>query len=139
MPWFPTATDYQKTGFYTFVEPRKGLGNEACPKWNPQSEFTSDEENSTFQGIFMPMDTLHPEETGAAKLTLQSKVLDHTVYTSSNLVKILILTKGVDFFDTLIFISPLAFHRSDLRKPAPQGKAPRRAELCPWKWCGAGL
>ena len=46
------------------------------PKWNPQSEFTSDEENSTFQGIFMPMDTLHPEETGAAKLTLQSKVLD---------------------------------------------------------------
>ena len=71
------------------------------PKWNPQSEFTSDEENSTFQGIFMPMDTLHPEETGAAKLTLQSKVLDHTVYTSSNLVKILILTKGVDFFDTL--------------------------------------
>ena len=53
----------------------------------------------------MPMDTLHPEETGAAKLTLQSKVLDHTVYTSSNLVKILILTKGVDFFDTLIFIT----------------------------------
>ena len=50
---------------------------------------------------FMPMDTLHPEETGAAKLTLQSKVLDRTVYTSSNLVKILILTKGVDFFDTL--------------------------------------
>ena len=77
------------------------MGNEACPKWNPQSEFTSDEENSTFQGIFMPMDTLHPEETGAAKLTLQSKVLDHTVYTSDNLVKILILTKGVDFFDTL--------------------------------------
>ena len=24
----------------------------------------------------MPMDTLHPEENGAAKLTLQSKVLD---------------------------------------------------------------
>ena len=46
------------------------------PKWNPQSEFISDEENSKFQGIFMPMDTLHPEETGAAKLTLQSKVLD---------------------------------------------------------------
>ncbi len=46
MPWFPTATDYQKTGFYTFVEPRKGLGNEACPKWNPQSEFTSDEDKS---------------------------------------------------------------------------------------------
>ena len=49
--------------------------------WNPQSEFTSDEENSTFQGIFMPM--------------------ERTVYTYSNLVKILILTKGVDFFDTL--------------------------------------
>ena len=77
------------------------MGNKGFPKFNPQSEFTSDEENSTFQGIFMPMDTLHPEETGAAKLTLQSKVLDHTVYTSSNLVKILILTKGVDFFDTL--------------------------------------
>ena len=57
------------------------MGNEACPKWNPQSEFTSDEENSTFQGIFMPM--------------------ERTVYTYSNLVKILILTKGVDFFDTL--------------------------------------
>ena len=81
MPWFPAATDYQKTGFYTFVEPQKGLGNEACPKWNPQSEFTSDEENSTFQGIFMP--------------------IERTVYTYSNLVKILILTKGVDFFDTL--------------------------------------
>ncbi|WP_418433538.1 hypothetical protein, partial [Anaerotignum lactatifermentans] len=39
------------------------------------------EENSTFQGIFMPM--------------------ERTVYTYSNLVKILILTKGVDFFDTL--------------------------------------
>ena len=51
------------------------------PKWNPQSKFTSDEENSTFQGIFMPM--------------------ERTVYTYSNLVKILILTKGVDFFDTL--------------------------------------
>ena len=48
------------------------------PKFNPQSEFTSDEENSTFQGIFMPM--------------------ERTVYTYSNLVKILILTKGVDFF-----------------------------------------
>ena len=78
------------------------------PKWNPQSEFTSDEENSTFQGIFMPMDTLHPKETGAAKLTLQSKVLDHTVYTSSNLVKILILTKGVDFFGTLMPWFPTA-------------------------------
>ncbi len=44
---------------------RKGLGNKlfitllrkagfACrpfPKWNPQSEFTSDEENSEFQGF----------------------------------------------------------------------------------------
>ena len=81
MPWFPAATDYQKTGFYTFVEPQKGLGNEACPKWNPQSEFTSDEENSTFQGIFMPM--------------------ERTVYTYSKLVKILILTKGAGFSGTL--------------------------------------
>ncbi len=61
------------------------MGNEACPEWNPQSEFTSDEENSTFQGIFMPM--------------------ERTVYTYSNLVKILILTKGVDFFDTLNSVS----------------------------------
>ena len=51
MPWFPTATDYQKTGFYTFVEPRKGLGNEVFPNWNPQSEFTSDEEKAKFQGF----------------------------------------------------------------------------------------
>ena len=29
---------------------RKGLGNEAFPKWNPQSEFISGEENSGFQG-----------------------------------------------------------------------------------------
>ena len=36
------------------------------PNWNPQSEFISDEENSEFQGIFMPMDTLHPEENGDA-------------------------------------------------------------------------
>ena len=57
------------------------MGNKGFPKFNPQSEFTSDEENSTFQGIFMPM--------------------ERTVYTYSNLVKILILTKGVDFIDTL--------------------------------------
>ena len=31
--------------------------------------------------------------------------MERTVYTYSNLVKILILTKGVDFFDTLIFIT----------------------------------
>ena len=30
---------------------RKGLGNKSFPKWNPQSEFTSDEENSEFQGF----------------------------------------------------------------------------------------
>ena len=52
------------------------MGNEACPKCNPQSELTSDEENSTFQGIFMPM--------------------ERAVYTYSNIVKILILTKGVE-------------------------------------------
>ncbi|MBR4015623.1 MAG: hypothetical protein IKI88_05415 [Anaerotignum sp.] len=28
------------------------MGNEACPKWNPQAEFISAEENSGFQGIF---------------------------------------------------------------------------------------
>ena len=81
--WISKRSDWQKNRFYTFVEPRKGLGNEACPKCNPQSELTSDEENSTFQGIFMPMEC--------------------AVYTYSNLVKILILTKGVDFFDTLAF------------------------------------
>ena len=30
--------------------------------------------------------------------------MERTVYTYSNLVKILILTKGVDFFDTLILL-----------------------------------
>jgi len=30
---------------------RKGLGNEVFPDWNPQSEFTSGEENSEFQGF----------------------------------------------------------------------------------------
>ena len=29
---------------------RKGLGNEVFPDWNPQSEFTSGEENSNAQG-----------------------------------------------------------------------------------------
>ena len=75
----------RKTKVYIFSRTRKGLGNKAFPNWNPQSEFTSDEENSTFQGIFMPM--------------------ERTVYTYSNLVKILILTKGVDFFDTLNSVS----------------------------------
>ena len=31
--------------------PRKGLGNEAFPNWNPQAEFSSAEENSEFQGF----------------------------------------------------------------------------------------
>ena len=30
---------------------RKGLGNEACPKWNPQAEFISAEEKPGFQGF----------------------------------------------------------------------------------------
>ena len=47
----------QKTIFYTFVKMRKGLGNEACPKFNPQSEFISDEEKREFQG-FKPMGLL---------------------------------------------------------------------------------
>ena len=38
--------------FFTFSRTRKGLGNKAFPNWNPQSEFTSDEENSEFQGIY---------------------------------------------------------------------------------------
>ena len=37
----------------------------------------------------MLMDTLHPEETGAAKLTLQSKVLDPTALYFYLLVKAL--------------------------------------------------
>ena len=52
------------------------MGNKGVPKWNPQPEFISGEENSEFQGIFMPM--------------------ERTVYTYSKLVKILILTKGVE-------------------------------------------
>ena len=30
---------------------RKGLGNGACPKWNPQAEFISAEEKPRFQGF----------------------------------------------------------------------------------------
>ena len=37
-----------------------------CPKFNPQSEFISDEEKREFQG-FKPMDTLHPEENGGSE------------------------------------------------------------------------
>ena len=98
----PKASDCQKNGFYTFLRLRKGLGNNcqhiccanashkwlsAClggvmfSKWNPQPEFISGEENSEFQGIFMPM--------------------ERTVYTYSKLVKILILTKGAGFSGTL--------------------------------------
>ena len=36
----------RKTKVYIFSRKRKGLGNKACPKWNPQSEFTSDEEKA---------------------------------------------------------------------------------------------
>ena len=68
------------------------LGGVMFPKWNPQSEFISDEENSKFQGIFMPM--------------------ERAVYTYSNLVKILILTKGVGFFDTLSRHNVSDFFRS---------------------------
>ena len=35
----------------SFCFARKGLGNEAFPDRNPQSEFTSGEENSEFQGF----------------------------------------------------------------------------------------
>ena len=59
------------------------------PNWNPQSEFTSDEENSTFQGIFMPM--------------------ERTVYTYRNLVKILILTTGCRLFRHPEWRKPMAF------------------------------
>jgi hypothetical protein len=31
---------------------QKVLGNKGFPNYNPQSEFTSDEENSGFQGIY---------------------------------------------------------------------------------------
>ena len=39
----------------SFCFARKGLGNEAFPEWNPQSEFISDEENSKFQGLPMEL------------------------------------------------------------------------------------
>ena len=41
------------------------MGNKEFPKWNPQSEFISDEEKQEFQGS-PPLDTLHPEENGDA-------------------------------------------------------------------------
>ena len=40
-----------KLGFTPFSSTRKGLGNEAFPNWNPQSEFISDEEKQKFQGF----------------------------------------------------------------------------------------
>lgn len=58
---------------------RKGFGNEAFPKWNPQSEFTSEEENNRFQGIF----------TDGTRLFIPL----------FSLIGILISTKGVTFSD----------------------------------------
>ncbi len=40
-----------KLGFTPFSSTRKGLGNEAFPNRNPQSEFISDEEKLEFQGF----------------------------------------------------------------------------------------
>ena len=37
----------RKTMFYIFSRTRKGLGNKEFPKFNPQSEFTSDEVDGT--------------------------------------------------------------------------------------------
>ena len=51
------------------------MGNEEFPNWNPQPEFISGEEKQEFQE-FLTDGTQHPEETGSAKLTLRSKVLD---------------------------------------------------------------
>ena len=86
----------QKRRSYNFLRMRKGLGNSgqhiccanashkwlsAClggvmfPNWNPQSEFISDEEKQEFPG-FLADGTQHPEEMGAAKLTLHCKVLE---------------------------------------------------------------
>ena len=50
------------------------------------SQLKSLGEKQEFQGS-PPLDTLHPEETGAAKLTLQSKVLDPTALYFYLLVK----------------------------------------------------
>ena len=52
------------------------------------SQLKSLGEKQEFQGS-PPLDTLHPEETGAAKLTLQSKVLDPTALYFYLLVKAL--------------------------------------------------
>ncbi|WP_191344583.1 hypothetical protein [Anaerotignum lactatifermentans] len=41
----------KKLHFTLFSRTRKGLGNEAFPNWNPQSEFTSDEKKQEFQGF----------------------------------------------------------------------------------------
>ena len=60
---------------------RKGSGNEGFSDWNPQEEFISDEENSGFQGVFAD---------GTRLFILLSQ-----------LVEILISTKGVDKVDTL--------------------------------------
>ena len=54
----------------------------SIPKWNPQEEFTSDEENNGFQGFF----------ADGTRLFIPL----------FELVEILISTKGVDKVDTLI-------------------------------------
>ena len=92
----PQWAKYKNVGLIIFLRMRKGLGNSgqhiccanashkwlsAClggvmfPNWNPQSEFISDEEKQEFPG-FLADGTQHPEETGAAKLTLHCKVLE---------------------------------------------------------------
>ena len=46
-------TSYFQNANKVILMPRKGSGNEACPEWNPQAEFTSAEENCAFQGLPM--------------------------------------------------------------------------------------
>ena len=48
----PLKRNRIKTINKTNLYKRKVLGNEEFPKWNPQTEFTSVEENSVFQGFY---------------------------------------------------------------------------------------
>ena len=45
---------------FLYVKLRKGLENKAFSNFHPQSEFTSDEENSVFQGIYADGIAVYP-------------------------------------------------------------------------------
>ena len=91
---------------------RKGLGNEACPKWNPQAEFISAEEKPRFQGFAEQI--LH-EEIGlySSVLTRQNPDFDEGCRLCRHPQKNLEKTRFFLFGDCLLF---LEFRIIDVQK-----------------------